>query len=394
MLKQYFDEIVSACPHASTYWLMEASSTTDPIRVHCWVDEESETLRALVARARNSGDRRMPDVTIGRLRGGFCVSWPDPDTGKRRRYQLTARSRKEAEAEALDVYKRRTWKAGGVSVLDCWSAYRDSLRGRPNGRTLGYTGKAVLEHFGHLRPDLITRESCLAYAAARSRAGISTGSVHTELGHLRSSLRYAEKSRMIDRAPYIWRPEKPTPKERYLERAEIIGLLDNAGAPHIKTAIILLLGTAGRVGAVLDLTWERVDFDRGTINLRRSDSKTRKGRAVVPMNGMTRAELLTAKEAALTDYVVEFASGPVKSIRKGFSNACERAGLKEVTLHTLRHTAAVYMAEAGIPMSKISQYLGHSNTATTERVYARFAPSHMQDAADVLNFTEIRKATR
>lgn len=110
------------------------------------------------------------------------------------------------------------------------------------------------------------------------------------------------------------------------------------------------------------------------------------------MNGMTRAALQTAHDAALSDYVVEYAADRVKSIRKGFQNACERAGLEDVTLHTLRHTAAVHMVSAGIPMSKVSQYLGHSNTAITERVYARYAPSHMQDAADVLNFTQIRKS--
>jgi integrase len=197
---------------------------------------------------------------------------------------------------------------------------------------------------------------------------------------------------MIDRAPHIWRPAKPAPKERFLTHDEISRLVAGTSAPHIRLAIVLLLGTAGRVGAILDLDWSRVDFERGTINLRLADSETRKGRAVVPMNGMTRAALQTAHDAALSDYVVEHAGNQIKSIRKGFSNACERAELEGVTIHTLRHTAAVHMVSAGIPMQKVSQYLGHSNTAITERVYARYAPSHMQDAADVLNFTDIKKA--
>lgn len=197
---------------------------------------------------------------------------------------------------------------------------------------------------------------------------------------------------MIDRAPHIWRPAKPMPKERFLSHEEIARLIDATSAPHIRLAITLLLGTAGRVGAILDLVWERVDFDRGIINLRLDDSATRKGRAVVPMNGMTRAALQTAHDAALSDYVVEYAGDRVKSIRKGFQNACVRAGLEDVTIHTLRHSAAVHMVSAGVPMQKVSQYLGHSNTQITERVYARYAPSHMQDAADVLNFTQIRRA--
>ena len=332
----------------------------------------------------------MPDLTIGRLRGGYCVSWRED--GKRRRYQLAARTAKEAEAEALDVYRQRTVKIGGATIADCWKDYRDSLGTRPTGKTLDYTGKAVLAYFGALRPDHVTRDHCLGYASARKAANISDGSVHTELGHLRSALRYAEKVGLIDRAPHIWRPAKPTPKERFLDHKEISDLIAGAGAPHVRLAIILLLGTAGRVGAILDLTWDRIDFERGTINLRLDDATTRKGRAIVPMNGMTRAALQTAYEAALSDYVVEYGGERVKSIRNGFSAACKRAGLDGVNIHTLRHSSAVHMVSAGISMEKVSQYLGHSNTQITSRVYARFAPSHMADAAEVLNFTAIRSA--
>lgn len=334
----------------------------------------------------------MPDISIGRLRGGFCVYWRD-DAGKRQRYQLAACTRKEAEAEAIDVYRSKVQRrAENHTVSMLWRDYRDSLAGRPTGKTLGYTGKAVLAHFGHYRADQITRELCHGYSELRAADGKSTGTVHTELGHLRSCLRHAEKVGLIDRAPHIWRPAKPMPKERFLDHDEISALIAAASAPHIRLAIVLLLGTAGRVGAILDLEWDRVDFDRGTINLRIADSATRKGRAVVPMNGMTSAALQTAHDAALSDYVVEYAGDRVKSIRKGFQNACERAKLEGVTIHTLRHSAAVHMVSAGVPMQKVSQYLGHSNTAITERVYARYAPSHMQDAADVLNFTQIKKA--
>lgn len=333
-------------------------------------------------------------LSIGRLRNGYCVSWRDED-GKRRRYQLAARNRKEAESEALDVYRRKSWEGSGntVTVADCWNDYRAFLADRPSGRTLDYTGKAILDAFGHLRPDQIGRDTCERYSHLRTeRDHVSAGTVHTELGHLRSALRFAEKTRMIDRAPHIWRPAKPAPKERFLTRDEITRLIDAASAPHVRLAIILLLGTAARVGAILDLEWKRVDFERGTINLRLDDQATRKGRAVVPMNSMTRAALSTAREAALTEYVVEYACGKVGTIRKGFAGACERAGIEGATIHDLRRTAAVHMVSAGIPIFKVAQYLGHANTAMVEKVYGRFAPTHMQDAADVLNFTEIRKA--
>lgn len=69
----------------------------------------------------------------------------------------------------------------------------------------------------------------------------------------------------------------------------------------------------------------------------------------------------------------------------------DRAGLEDVFPHVLRRTAAVYMVADGIPIHKVSQYLGHSNTIITERVYGRFAPDHLTDAAEILNLTNIRK---
>jgi len=42
------------------------------------------------------------------------------------------------------------------------------------------------------------------------------------------------------------------------------------------------------------------------------------------------------------------------------------------------------MAEAGISMSEIAQYLGHSDSTITERVYAKYSPEYLKTAASAL----------
>lgn len=332
----------------------------------------------------------MPDYRIGRLKGRFVVTWQDTD-GTRRRYRLRAATARHAESEARDVFRTATLTRAGLTVADIWAAYRRDLGDRPTGKTMAYTGLRILESFGSLRPDQITAEDCRLYIAQRRAEGRSDGTIWTELGHLRSALIWAEtKARLIERAPHIERPQKPAPKDRYLTTAEIGRLLSADCEPHIRLAIHLMLSTAGRIGAVLELTWSRVDFERAQINLRADQIGPRKGRAVVPMNAGLRAALEEARQAALSEYVVEWAGRPVRSIRRGFSAAVANAGLKEVSPHTLRHTAAVHMAAAGVPMSKISQYLGHSSTALTERIYARYAPDHLVEAAAALDFSRKR----
>lgn len=327
----------------------------------------------------------MPDLTIGRLRGGLCVAWTDTATGRRRRHQLKARSRSAAEAEALEVYRRATAASRPLdpTVTEIWHAYVDELGDKPTAKTMAYTGKAVLPFFGDHRPEFLTRAMCRAYDTARQAAGKSQGTVWTELGHLQAALNHHFGR---GRAPRLWRPAKPQTDKRILNAGECRRLIDAAHDPHIRLALILLLGTAARVGAVLDLTWERIDFDRGTINLRLDDSATRKGRAVVPMNAGVRAALDVARRAALSDFVVEYAARPVKSIRTGVKNAVRRADLGHVRIHDLRHTAAVTMLAAGVPLEKVSQVLGHSNTGVTYSTYARYLPEHMLDAVNVLDF--------
>jgi len=109
-----------------------------------------------------------------------------------------------------------------------------------------------------------------------------------------------------------------------------------------------------------------------------------KGRAIVPINNTLLAALHEAKQGALTGHVIEWAGRPVKSIKKGIATAARNAGIEDVSPHVFRHTAAVWMAEAGIPMSEIAQYLGHSNTSVTEKVYARYSLEHLRGAASAL----------
>jgi len=102
-----------------------------------------------------------------------------------------------------------------------------------------------------------------------------------------------------------------------------------------------------------------------------------------------RAALLDARQGALTDYVIEWARRPVKSVKRGLAAAAQRAGLEHVSPHMLRHSAAIHMAEEGVGMEEIAQMLGHSNVNVTRNVYARFSPDYLGRAAAALEFDDL-----
>jgi integrase len=320
---------------------------------------------------------------ITRLRGQFALTF-DRD-GRRHRHTLNTDDPREAQRIAPALFAELN-RPKGRTVADLWASYILDKAEKPIATTMKYTGKAILPHFGRRDGEDITKVECEAYTAARRKQGRSDGSIHTELGHLRTVLVWAQKRRLIGHAPEIARPPKPDPKDRYLSRTEVRAMMNATGHPHIRLAMHLMLATAARVTAVLDLTWTRVDFERRLIHLRDpEDTARRKGRATVPINDTLFAALQEARKGALSDYVVEWGGERVKSIKRGVATAAKLAGIEDVSPHVFRHTAAVWLAEAGVPMAEISQYLGHTNLSMTIKVYARYSPDHLRGAASALD---------
>jgi integrase len=233
-----------------------------------------------------------------------------------------------------------------------------------------------------MKPMSITSKDCRDYAKARKASGRQAGTICTELAHLRVCLAWAVKARIIREAPHIERPQLPPSKERHLSRSEAERVIVAAIAPHVRLFIILAISTAARATALLELKWDRIDFERGLIVLGDPDRTIRqKGRATVPMTNTARAALSAAKEGARTEYVIEHGGAPIKSAKKGVAEAARRAGVKGCTPHVFRHTSAVWMSEDCVPMAQIAALLGHSDSSITERVYAKFAPDHLRTAS-------------
>lgn len=329
---------------------------------------------------------------IGRLNGKFVLTWWE---GKlRKRYRLNAPDVATAHRIAPSIYAELT-RPEGNDVETLWEAYCQDKLGRAVVGTMRHTWKSLRDRFGRLPGDSIGIADCRAHVAERRSSGIKDGTIHTELGHLRMVLLWGEKQGLITKASYIERPAKPNPKDAYLTREEVRALIDGAKVPHIRLFVQLAITTGARSNALLGLTWDRVDFAKEMIDLRDPFLKQpHKGRAVVPMNRTIQAALLQAKAAAITPWVIEWAGQRVHSVRRGIKAAAEASGLKDVSPHVLRHSAARHMIEAGIPISEVAQYLGHTSEKLTFSTYARFSPGYLRKAASALEYDDLAEFKR
>lgn len=267
--------------------------------------------------------------------------------------------------EAVTLYlNAKRDMASHHRATQAWDAARPFWGKLPIARVDEETPRSYRQHRAHCKP--IT--------------------VRNELAVIRAALNWAEKKKLIAKAPFIQMPSIPPTTVAHLSKAEFRKLREGARRPHVRLFMELAVATGARSNALLDLKWDQVDFERGVITLNPRDRvQTSKYRATVPMNGQIKAALKEAKAGALSPYVIEHATGKVASIKKGFAAACERSGIK-ATPHMLRHSAAVWMAEADTPIAQIAQFLGHTDSRITERVYARFRPSFLANAASALEW--------
>lgn len=256
--------------------------------------------------------------------------------------------------------------------------------------------KALEETFGGLSSSEVTEDLCRTYARQRFAMGRAQATVNTELARLNQALKWAFDHGLIQRRPKVWIPSAGKGRQRVLTEGEFLMILDGCIQPHVRLFAILCLCTAGRHKAICELTWSRVNFAAGTIDLRKPQKvdpmskRHTKGRAIVAMNDLVRAALIEAKAGALTKYVIEQHGKPLKSVRDGFANAVERAGLAGVTPHTIRHSAATW-AWGKMPPHLVARFLGHANTRTTEAKYAHQDGEQTRGVADVVNIQLVRR---
>jgi integrase len=325
-----------------------------------------------------------PSFRVVLFRGWYYAAWRE--RGKTCRTSLRTQDRETAEQGLRDFAKQYEIanRPQTITVEFVWDGYRKTLKGRPTFQTMGFESRAILPFFGNLPAERISEQDCKNYLIRREMVHRKSGTIATELGRLRSALKWAERKNLIAKAPYISRPAMSPPKEARLTREQASIFLSSSRTPHIRLFTLLAMTTGGRAGALLGLTWNQVDLERRIIDLRLANGLSGKRRAVVPINRTLMAALTEAKRGALTDFVVEWNGRQVKSVKKGLGAAGKRCNLPWVTAHVFRHSAASWMAEAGVSMDRIAAFLGHSDSRITSRVYAKFSPDYLRDAAEAL----------
>ena len=368
-------------------------------------------------RGSNEGSiyRRQDGRWVGAISMGYAPS------GRRRRRHVFGKTRAEVVKKlAADTRARSSGvqpedgRTATGTYLERWLV--DSAQGRL--RPLTFQSYASVTR-GHLIPAFrripLSKLQPLdveRHLRAELESGLSPHSVRNQHAILRRALNDAVRWGMITRnVAALVTPPRATQDARHplsADEAQIFlaAVRDDRLAALYTTAIALGL----RQGELLGLTWEAIDWDRSTLEVRGAlqrydgafhltELKTRRSRRTLSVPAPVLASLRARQDIQREEQRLagpgwernEFdlifsteAGGPLSaaSVSRQFKRHLTRAGLRAQRFHDLRHAAASYMAAEGVPIRTAMEILGHSNIATTAEIYQHVAEESKRDAAE------------
>lgn len=346
--------------------------------------------------------RPRPEGPQLKLRRGKweIVFWDDE--GARHRLSTGATDDRSAR-QALEDFLRRDRAPRGSDAYTVTQALSDYLADRKT-KVIALTrlqecAKAIERHIGHLRLDQIDQHQWDRYVRNRvtlprknvkaedhKPQPVADGTLKREFNVLRATLGLAYRRGVLVTVPRIEPPHDSEPRDRYLTKDEARRLLAACKSQHVRTFVALAIYTGARRGAILTLTWDRVDFDSGMVDFREPGRRiTVKRRNVVPMGFGLRQELEDAHKVRVGDHVVEWNGEPVPfGLRWSWGRLCTNAGLTWTpTPHHLKHSVASWMAMAGIPIDQAADWLA-TDPKTLRRVYRKFDPTYLRPLTKAL----------
>ena len=167
----------------------------------------------------------------------------------------------------------------------------------------------------------------------------------------------------------ILRPKRQRKLPKVMDQEEVKKLFNCTENVKHKTALMVGYSCGLRVSEVANLKVSDIDYARRMVIIRQG--KGRKDR-ISSLSERLCTQLEIYRELYFPrEYLFEnvMRNGPIseRTLQKVFEMACEKAGItKAVTFHSLRHSFATHLLEAGVDLRYIQELLGHANRKTTE----------------------------
>lgn len=222
---------------------------------------------------------------------------------------------------------------------------------------------------------------------------------------IHSALKYAVKTDMLIQnvADKVDRPRKNSFQPVFLSADEMQKMFEALRGTKLELPVLVAAFYGLRRGEVVGLKWDAIDFEQGTISVKRTvtstiidgkyqefeqqSAKTKSSLRTLPLIGSFREYFMQVKEAQELNkqvcgncynyeydgfvFVDELGERMrVEYLTNAFPKFLESHGLRRMRFHDLRHSCASLLLANGVPLKHIQEWLGHSDFTTTANIYA------------------------
>jgi len=265
----------------------------------------------------------------------------------------------------------------------------------------------IIPFFSDTKIDKITPADIDKYRTALAKekkpdgSSWSTRRANKALTVLGAVFRYAVECEYIQKSPtrFLKKVQENHHEMDFLDPKEINRLLDACSAnfyPVVFSAVM----TGLRQGELFGLKWSDVDFAKKVIHVRRTyhpahgfgSPKSKKGERVVVMSPALGGVLAGHKAKSgggSDDLVFRTIDGKVIDYRniepREYHKALDRAGVRRVRFHDLRHSHAALMIAIGVNAKFLQRQMGHADIGVTLNTYGHLLPDASEGIGESLD---------
>src|SRR5258708_581350 len=335
----------------------------------------------------------------------------------RQRYFNTQEEAADALNEMLYELKRgmlvTSPKQTVKQYLEHWleNVHKPTIRISTYVRYRAILNRYLLPKIGHIQLQMLAPQHIQTLYAEKVHDGLSPMTINMIHGVLHKALDNAVQTNLLARNICdVVRPPRITKYEiQPLTTEQAQKLLETARGHFIAPLLTLALTTGMRRGELLGLHWQDIDFEKKSLQVRRSvdriagygfvesEPKTTRGRRkvtlphfVIDILKQHRAHQLEVRlkaGAAWRDRGLVFCNAqggfldPHRLLHL-FQQLLKDAGLPKMRFHDLRHSAASILLSAGVPAKVVQELLGHSQIGMTLGTYSHVLPGMQEEAMD------------
>jgi len=347
-------------------------------------------------RLANGDGRYTVEIMVDRVRIHRVVGLESDGVTLTQAQEFIEQLRTDARRSRLNLPQRRKVTLGFSAAADDYLKRLEAGQGRNLDKKRQHLNQHLKPFFGEKPLSKIVSFDLQRYIKQR-REVVLPATVNRELATLNHLLHRAIEWGWMDRAVKVPRLQEDNRRLIYLTPEQIDRLLDAARLDtcwEIYPFILIGLHTAMRKTEILSVRWKHVDLARRVIHIPHAKAGAR-DQPITTMLADYLKDLRTLAPGADWLFPGDGESGHRIGIEKPFRRVVMAAGLnpREVTRHTLRHTAITHLVQSGVDLPTVQRISGHKTLAMVAR-YSHQSGEHISAAMGLLEERVTQKLRR